>query len=224
MGVWINNGASDDTRSTTMEGRIFNANGTPATGQFTFSGEAVEGTDFFDSDNFVIEELSDGRVVVGFLDSLATDSNNHPSFHIVDPTVIPVGTTGGFGGFGGVPTGFFVTTDTTISSTNRFGGPPVITALGDTGNFVAVWAENVFHPGELYYRIYNSAGQALTQEISLGNSSGDGRLSQIDGFDWDNHDVVYNEANGTIWIGWVGTDGHRTATYTSGPIGTNIGL
>lgn len=212
MAVWINNGYSDDLTSMTLEARIFNADGTPATGDIPL-GAAVDGSDAFDNEHFGIIQLSGGRVVIGYVETYATGTTTYPEFVILDPA-----------------TGTVVVTprQIAIAPSNIWPGPPKLAALGDTGAFVAVYAEgNQFSAvtSGLNYRIFDANGNALTGQIPVTGTTGDTALNNADGFDWDNVQVIYNPANNSFTISWVGnSDGSGTGAYSSGPIAAPGGL
>ena len=212
MAVWINNGYSDDITSMTLEARIFNADGTPATGDIAL-GAAVDGSDAFDSAHFSMVQLSGGRVVIGYVETYATGTTTYPEFVILDPA-----------------TGTVVVTpqQIAVAPSNIWPGPPKLAALGDTGAFVAVYAEgNQFSTATsgLNYRIFDANGTPLTGQIPVTVTTGNAAQDNADAFDWDNVDVIYNPVNNSFTIGWVGSsDGSGTGSYTSGPIAAPGGL
>ncbi len=212
MAVWANDGLSDDINTMTLEGRIFNANGTPATGDFRIGSTAVDGTDTFDVDNVTASVLSNGNVVIGYVETYATGANTQPMFSIINPSIAPGSA------------GFAVASDVLIpqSQSHPFTGAPVIQPIGNTGNFVAVFADGdgaFGHATGLEYRVFNSSGQPLTGDMRLTNNSVPTAVSGLDGFDWDNVSVVYNEVNNTFTVGWVNVDdGHGTGVASSAPI------
>lgn len=212
IAVWANNGYSDDITSMTLEARIFNADGTPATGDISL-GAAVDGSDAFDLEHISIAQLSGGRVVVGYVETYATGTTTYPEFVIIDPA-----------------TGSVVVTpqQIAVSPSNIWPGPPKIVALGDTGAFVAVYAEgNQFSAtaAGINYRIFDASGNALTGQIAVTGTSGNAALDNSDGFDWDNVQVIYNASNNSFVISWAGSsDGAGTGAYSSGPIAAPGGL
>ena len=209
MATWVNDGYSDDLRTMTIEARIFNADGTPATGDIRVGNTAVDGSDLFDNSNFSIIEIGGGRVVIGYVENFVTsgDHSTLPHFTILDAA-----------------TGATVIADVQIpvASLHPWAGPPVIEALGDSGYFVAVYADgDQFSGGAtgLSYRIFDGDGQAVTGDVRLTSATAASALSGIDAFDWDQVDVVFNPTNGSFTVGWVGqSDGNGTAVYTSGPV------
>lgn len=212
MAVWANDGMSDDLNSMTLEARIFNANGTPATGDIAL-GAAVDGSDAFDLEHISVAQLSGGRIVVGYVETYATGTTTYPEFVIIDPV-----------------TGTVVVTpkQIAVSPSNIWPGPPKIVALGDTGAFVAVYAEgNQFSAtaSGLNYRIFDANGNALTGQISVTGTTGNAAMDNSDGFDWDNVQVIYNASNNSFVISWAGSsDGAGTGAYSSGPIAAPGGL
>jgi Ca2+-binding RTX toxin-like protein len=207
MAVWVNDGYSDDVNTMTLEGRIFNANGTPATNDFRIGSTAVDGTDTFDQDSVSITTLPNGRVVVGYMETFATGGTTYPTFSIVDSA-----------------TGTVIASDINLATNpgHPFPGPPIITALGDSGYFVAVYGEGDAAFGAshgLKYRVFDSNGNPVSNEITVTNTSGNSSVSGLDNFDWKNVSVVYNDIAKTFTIGWVGhNDGSGTGVFSSGPI------
>ncbi|OYU16791.1 MAG: hypothetical protein CFE34_19140, partial [Rhodobacteraceae bacterium PARR1] len=205
MAVWVNDGYSDDIPSMTLEGRLFNADGTPATGDFRIGTTAVDGSDLFDNDNVTVKEIAPGRVVVGYCETYATGGTTYPFFSIIDTT-----------------TGTPVVADVMIAQSpdHPWPGPPVIAALG-SGYFVAVYANGDQYSGgatALNYRVFDSAGQPLTGEVTLTSAAAGSALSGA-AFDWDSVAVIYNSTNNSFVVSWVGnSDGSGTGVYTSGPI------
>ena len=212
MAVWVNDGASDDIATMTIEARFFNANGTPATGDISL-GAVVDGSDGFDLNHVSVVQLSNGRVVVGYVEGYITGTTTYPEFVILDPA-----------------TGTVVVTpqQIAVAPSHIWPGPPKLAALGDSGAFVAVYAEgNQFSGGVtgINYRIFASDGTPLTGQIVVTGTTGDAALSGSDNFDWEQLDVVYNETNNSFVISWVGnSDGSGTGVYTSGPIAAPGGL
>lgn len=211
IAVWVRNGAADDTLSMTIQGRIFNANGTPSTAEFQIGARAVDGSDFFDTDNLVLERLSDGRVVVGYVDSHAGDGTDYPMFSIIDTSPA-----------NGSPWQVVVA-DRQINDLSTpesaIIGPPVIEPLGDGSRFVAVWVDgDSASANALKYRLYSSDGTPLTPESFL-TTAGNTGVTTADGFDWNNVSVLYNATNDTFSVSWVGnTDGSGTGIFTTGPM------
>ena len=208
MAVWARDGLADDSLSMTMWGRIFNADGTPSTGDFQIGTRAVDGYDGFDTDNFVITQLANGNVVVGFDSSLAGGgSRQDPHFTIVNPNIAP-----------GSP-GFAVASDVRINdqapAVTTLEGPPIIQALPDgTGRFVAAWVDETDGDGHLKMRLYSANGTALSQEIFV-STTNNSKVSPNNGFDWDNVQLIARDAN-TVIVSWVGaSDGNGTGAYTA---------
>lgn len=207
MAVWSKNGLSDDTATTTVQGRIFNANGTPATAEFQVGQQAIDGSDFYDTDNLVIRTLGDGKVVVGMVQSWSVAGRDWPQFSIIDPSKTP----------GSL--GFSIISNVQINdfTTNTQVGPPLIEPLGPSGNFVAVWVDGNASTNELFYRVYDSFGKPLTLQtlVTAANVNG---VSNLDGFDWDNVQVLVTGPN-AFKLAWVSqSDGTGTGAVTSGVI------
>ena len=207
MAAWVNDGYGDDAASMTLEARIFNADGTPATGDIRVGNTAVDGTDSFDNAQFNITEISNGRVVIGYAETFETDGTTLPLFTILDTS-----------------TGTTIVADVQIplATSHPYPGPPVIVALGNAGHFVAVYADGNqagFGATGLNYRIFDGSGQPLTGDILLTNGTADPALSGADGFDWDQVQLLWDPATFTFTAAWAGqNDGSGTGAYTSGPI------
>ncbi len=205
--VWMKNGIYDNSSSATLQGRIMEADGTVSTDEFQVGNLAVDGYNSYDMDNFVLQELSDGKLVVGFVRSTSESGQDRPMFSIIDPSFAPN------------QSGFEVASDIQISQTadQFYIGPPVIEAIGN-GNFVAVWGDGYTGDMGINYRIYNSNGAPLTAEIAVVGDTNDG-LSGKTVFDWDNLDVDYNSSNHSFVVSWVSDwDGSYTGVMSSGPI------
>jgi hypothetical protein len=212
VAVWVNDGDYEDSATMTLEARFFNADGTPATGDIPL-GAAVNGSDSFDTDQFSVVQLGDGRVVVGYAESYLTDGTIYPEFVILDPA-----------------TGTVVVTpqQIVVGATHPWPGPPTLAALGDSGAFVAVYAEGDQYSGGvtgLNYRIFGSDGTPLTGQVAITGTTGNAAMSGDDSFDWNQINVIYNATNNSFVVSWVGEgDGSGTGVYTSGPIAAPGGL
>ena len=210
IAFWINDGISDNVTSMTLEGRIFNADGTPATGDFQIGRMAVEGFDGFDNDHVSAIVLPDGRVAVSYVGNSAnlSDGSTHSYLNIIDTTA------------NGAP----VATDIQIPQTpsNIYSGPAELVALGDSGYFAAVYANGDAAFGAttaLSYRIFDWQGNAFTGDIPLLLPGMAEAVNTNDGFDWDNFSVIYNPVGRSFTVAWVGNDdGNGTGAFTSGPI------
>ncbi|MEZ5753327.1 MAG: Hint domain-containing protein [Paracoccaceae bacterium] len=210
MALWVNDGYSDNVTSMTLEGRIFNADGTPATGDFRIGQMAVDGIDSFDNDHVSVIVLPDGRVAVSYVGNSANlpDGSTHSYLNIIDTTA----------------NGAHVATDIRIpeSPSEIYSGPAELVALGDSGYFVAVYAEGDAAFGTktgLNYRIFDSDGNAFTGDVPLVLPNMAEGVNTNDGFDWDNFSVVYNPVARSFTVAWVGNDdGNGTGAFTSGPI------
>ncbi|OYU18323.1 MAG: hypothetical protein CFE34_11125 [Rhodobacteraceae bacterium PARR1] len=212
VSVWSNDGLDDDTSTMTLKARIFNADGTPATGDIPL-GAILDGSDGFDTDQISIVQLSGGRVAIGYVETYVTGGTNYPEFVILDPVTGSVV----------VPPQQIV-----VGATHPWPGPPTLAALGDSGAFVAVYAEgNQFSGGVtgLNYRIFASDGTPLTGQVAITGTTGDAAMSGDDAFDWNQLNVVYNATNNSFVVSWVGSsDGSGTGVYSSGPIAGPGGL
>jgi Ca2+-binding RTX toxin-like protein len=214
LAVWFKDGASDNLATMTVQGRIFNANGTAASGEFQVGTMPIDGGDSYDTDNLVIENIGNGRVVVGYVESGATNaSTEYPVFSLLDTTATP-----------GTP-GFTLVSGTTINiptePASTWVGPPVIEALDDgTGRFVAVWGDGISSSNAIKFRIFDNSGNPLSGEVAVTTADGAG-LSNVDSFDWESLSVTSTGA-GKFVISWVGSDdGSGTGVQTSGPVDAN---
>ncbi|MDX1822111.1 MAG: Hint domain-containing protein [Paracoccaceae bacterium] len=206
IAAWVNDGYSDDSATMTLEARIFNADGTPASGDIRIGSTAVDGTDTFDNDQFTMTEIGGGRVVIGYTETYVTGATTYPFFTILDPA-----------------TGTTVIADVQIplAPASPWPGPPVIEALGDSGYFVTVYANGNQWTADagLNFRIYDSNGVAQTGEIPLTTAAAVSALDEADGFDWDQVQLLWDPANFSFTAAWAGAnDGSGTGAYTSGPI------
>jgi len=214
MAVWTTDGFLDDRPTQSIEGRIFDGDGAPVTGDFSIGSGRVDGFDGYDNDSMTVTNLGNGTVVVGYVENSVTsgDASNLPHFSIVDAS-----------------TGATLVADVGIAANPGFGagagwqGPAVIEALGDSGNFVAVFGEGNAASGGGYglnYRVFDETGQPLTGDIELtAGGLNQEAVSGLNQFDWDNVNVEYNEVAGTFTVGWVGVnDGSATGVFSSGPI------
>ncbi|NBO20677.1 MAG: hypothetical protein EBU97_01725, partial [Rhodobacteraceae bacterium] len=142
--VWSKDALNDNSATMTIQGRIFNADGTAATNEFRIGATAVDGTSTYNADNLSAKLLSDGRVVV-------------------DPSKTP-----GAAGFA-VASDVQVNT----SAANAQVGPPVIAVLAD-GRFVAAWSDGDAASTVLKFRVFSSNGTPLTNEVQVSNSTDNG--------------------------------------------------
>ena len=210
LAVWINDGAGDDDTTMTLEGRIFNANGTPATGDFRIGNRAVDGSDGFDTDHISIVSLGGGRVAIANAGSAASsgDGSTHSYLNIINTDT------------NGTP----VATDVQIPQApdHPYSGPAELIALGDSGYLVAVFAEGDQFwgtPTGLNYRIFDSNGTPVTGDLPIVAPGAANAMSGADGFDWNNFQTLYNPTNHTFVVSWVGaSDGAGTGSFTSAPV------
>ena len=207
IGLWVNDGFSDNLNSMTLEARIFDASGNALSGDIRIGSTAVDGGDDFNMSNVTVATLSDGRVVIGYVETGATGASSLPFFTILDTA-----------------TGATIVSDVSIavSPSSQTPGPPLIEVLGDSGYFVAVYVNGNGESGVstgLNYRIFDRNGNAVSSEITITTAAANSALSGNQNFDWDSVDLVYNPTNQTFTVGWVGTnDSNGTGVYTSGPI------
>jgi hypothetical protein len=119
--------------------RIFNANGTARTGEIVVEGEALD-----NEGGANVAQLSDGRIVVSWMDGTS------PSFRFYNANG-----TGGSTQFGAAPAG---TTASTYWNVDN------LTATSD-GGFVMGWTDT--SSGDLYVRKFDAAGAAVTDAIKV---------------------------------------------------------
>ncbi len=203
MAVWVKNGADDNGLSLTMQGRIFNADGTPATNEFQVGTSPADGWDEYDTDNVVMTQLDNGNVVVGFVRNTSVANNDWPFFTIINPNIAPG------------QAGFTVAADVQINTTTTLSiGPPVIVSLPGSGGLFAVVRADVNGNSPIYARLYNGSGQPLTNEVLI-TTNANNQLSSNNGFDVSNLKMIALDQN-SVAISWVGVnDGDGTGAYTS---------
>lgn len=207
VALWVNDGFSASLSSMTLEARLFDSNGNAISGDIRIGTTAVEGSDAFDTSNVTVDVMADGRLVIGYAETGATGGSMLPFFSILDTT-----------------TGAVIAADVSIpvSPSNPTPGPPVIEVLGDSAYFVAVYANgnaNGVGSTGLNFRIFDRNGVAVTGEFPITSAAAGSALSGNGSFDWQSVDVIYDAANQSFTVGWVGAnDGNGTGVFTSGPI------
>ncbi len=186
IAVWTENGLSDDITSMKLQARIFNADGTPSTGQFQVGNWAVDGTDCYDVANWNVTQLANGNIIVGYIRNFAEAGNDSPVFTVLDKN-------------GNTLQANVIVEQT--DNTTRFDSPPVIESLTD-GRFIAIWTINGLHDDttamKVMARIFNADGTASTNEFQVGTKAIDG----FDGYDVEQM-TVKQLANGNIVVGYV---------------------
>lgn len=205
LAVWNNYANADNGTVMTIQGRIFNNDGTASTDQFQIGNWAVDGYDGRNIDAMEVTQTSDGNVVIGFVRN-TSNGTDEPAFHIIDPSFAPT------------DPGFAVISDVEIQETDAgfYESAPVLASLAG-GRFVAVWKENELGDGNLAYRVFNSDGSPVTGDIIVADSTTN-RVDALNGFDVNSISVIATGPN-TFVIGWVGAnDGSGTGAFTSGPI------
>lgn len=208
MAVWAKNGLGDNNVANKLQGRIFNADGTPSTDEFQIGARSVEGDDIWEIPNFDVTELQDGRIVVGYTSGYAETGSDHPQFSIIDPTQSP-----GAGGF-------FIVSDVRINNqlppASGWQGPPTILAMPNSnGKFIAVWLDGFDLDGALKYRVYDSNGTPLSDETIL-STGVNNYVDSSNGFDWSTIQLLAIDNNNFV-IGWAGAnDGSGTGAFSVG--------
>lgn len=167
MVVWTNNAASDGLLNQTLSGRIFNADGTPSTDEFSIANLPVDGSDF-SIKNVDITELADGTVVVGYVDDANTAANggldSDPRLTFIDPSLAPT------------DPDFIKAIDVAAEETQETGydSAPKLHALDD-GRLLAVWLKDGVQgnglDGELEARFFNSDGTPASGEFTISSKN-----------------------------------------------------
>ncbi|PLL14648.1 hypothetical protein C0V75_04330 [Tabrizicola sp. TH137] len=203
--TWVNNGTAGSGATRTLETRIFNADGTAATGNIRIGTTAIDGEDAPDITPVSVIEISPGRLAYGY----AQDGTSRPLVSILDTTTTP-------------PTQI---AQDVVLATNA-ANAPVLAALGN-GNFVVVYSTGAQSGGStgIAYRIYDQNGQLLTGPVIVSDNTDQLGLSSQSGFDWSSLDVDYNATNNTFVITWASGQDYNsggtatgTGVYSSGPI------
>lgn len=198
-------GAQGDSQILT--GRIFNADGTPSTGDFAIGTARVDATTFgLFEHNVYVQQLTGGNVVIGIakenFDTSAGVGGTlyQPVINIIDPDFAP-----------GAP-GFAVLSNApvrTMDNDGLFESAPRIVALDD-GGFMTVWYDQVGADDvanrTIIGRIWNADGTSRTGQFDIGTSA-------IDGFGTYTVPILSAETldNGNVLIGWV-----RSTVSTAG--------
>lgn len=209
MALWVNDGLSDDETSMTLEGRIFNADGSAATGDIRIGNGAVDGWDWYDSTMVEMAEIAPGRVAITYVANSDTSpgGHNHPQLAILDTA-----------------TGTVIAADIDVpqSPDHPEPGPARIVAFGDSGRFALVFADgdqSFLASTGLVYRIFDASGTPLTGDIPLVASGASAALSPENGFDWDQVQVLWNPVTQSFTVAWAGnSDGSGTGAFSSGPV------
>ena len=185
IAVWSNNGLSDDTATMTMQARLMNADGSPASNQFQLSNTAVDGADGYDIPNFAITQLSGGNIVVSWVRSGVSAPQDQPIATIVKPD------------------GTIVATDiklVQVEGPGTFESPAVIKALAD-GRWIAVWSNNGLSDDntnmQIQARLVNADGTFASNQFQVGTIAVEG----TDGYDVPNF-AVTQLAGGNIVVTW----------------------
>lgn len=189
------NGGSDQE----LTGRIFEADGTPATDDFAIGSLGVDGTMWGDSErNIYVEQLSGGNIVIGIAkedadSTTGVDNTAHqPVIHIIDPSLDPS------------DPGFAVLEDEPVRTADNDGAyesAPRIVALDD-GGFMTVWYDmagiNESASRTLLGRTYDEDGTPRGEQFDIGTTA-------IDGYSGYNVPIVDTLVlpNGNVAIGWV---------------------
>ncbi|MFV0562908.1 immunoglobulin-like domain-containing protein, partial [Malaciobacter mytili] len=203
MAVWVNNFSGSSNSYGTMYGRIFNSDGTPAKdingsdSQFKIGDGSFYWNNNMDVPMLQFDYLTNGNIVIGWAKS------GNPIKSMV--TILDK--------YGKEVTNIQLEDSSHSSNTNS--SYPIVKALGD-GNFVAVWSDfSSITNQHIYYRIFDSEGNPLSDQILLSNSS---TLDYYDNYTWDSISVDVIDDNSFV-VGWVGdrydsTDGSLTSVIS----------
>ncbi len=189
--------------NTSVYGKIFNEDGTAATNHngdknhFKIIDGQFEWNNTFDTPMLKFDYLTDGNIVLGWTKSQdeKIGAPDRAMVTILDKIGKKV-------------------TDVELEDAshkeNRDATYPVVKALGD-GHFVAVWSdygrEVTAHTQNIYYRIFNSKGEAVSNQILVS----DIKLSALDEIALDSLTVNIIDDNSFI-IGWMGYNGDGSGT------------
>ncbi|TRD14702.1 Hint domain-containing protein [Palleronia caenipelagi] len=192
MAVWKTNALSDDGPAT-MEGRIFNSDGTPSTDQFTIGTIGVDGFDPQDVDIFDLAVSSDGNVMIAYSQTSAAPGSDLPIYSIINPSLAPT------------DPAFVVAQDQYVFEYDGagFNGSPQITALDNGGYFIV--ASRNLDGGDLVGHYVDAAGNLVGGEINFSDISGGYQVEGLDGFDVENYEVVPLSGYNVV-VSWVGND------------------
>jgi len=171
--IWSNDGASAYDPDMILQGRIYNADGSAATSQFSLDSLwAIEGLGHFDWDMLDIDQLQNGNVLLSYARNLSEPGNIEPVFSIIDPSVAP-----------SAP-GFIViaNVETQSNDSTIYESPPIATVL-DNGNILFVWSKNGINDDSsmaVQGRIFDQDGAPIGTEFSIGsNADGWKRCCQL---------------------------------------------
>ncbi len=207
LAVWNEYGSSSQSSAMTVEGRIFDSDGSNATDQFQIGTWSVDGYDSFPTDSIDVVQTADGNVVVGYVRGTVHIGADEPVMSIINPAITP-----------GQP-GFEVATDVEIQQfdVTIHESPPTLVAL-DGGYFVAAWVNNIAGgDGDVFYRVFDSDGNATTDQITLSSTAGTD-VDNSSNFGVESVDVIATGPYSFV-VSWVGgSDGSGTGVYSSGPI------
>jgi len=200
LAVWYNNAFTDNGTANDVQGRIFEADGTPDGAQFQIGTVGVDGSNNYDVPNIDVAELSNGNLVIGFVRN-TSEGGDEPLINIINPDIAP-----------GLP-GFEVISDLEVQQfdVTMLESPPIIVATPN-GGFAAVWQRNGEGAGELRGRYFDADGNPITDEFSInhtiqGITNGfqvdDGGTSQV--LDLPTFNVVLaDDASNNIVVSWIG--------------------
>ncbi|WP_439103942.1 Hint domain-containing protein [Celeribacter marinus] len=199
-----------------LTGRIFEADGTPATDDFAIGSLGVDGTMWGDSErNIYVEQLAGGNVVVGIAkedadSTTGVDNTAHqPVINIIDPSLDPS------------DPGFAVLEDEPVRTADNDGAyesAPRIVPLDD-GGFMTVWYDyaevDSSSARSVLGRIYDEDGTPSGDQFDIGTTAIDGYIG---------YNVPIVDAlvlpNGNVAIGWVRST--SDATGNDDPVMTII--
>ncbi|MDF1762349.1 MAG: hypothetical protein P1U57_02970, partial [Oleibacter sp.] len=214
MAVW--GIASTSTSGYPLKGRIFNADGSPSTNQFDVTSIDVDGEDGWKTDNFVITELTNGRVVVGFVQDdvgFLGITRTSTKLRIFDPSLSPNDEG-------------FKSASIPISISSSSTSPPIIVAHQDNPYFTVAWHSRAtfLSGGDILVRVYKSDGAPLTTSperlqntLTISNDLND-RLDDTDNYDWGQIQLTAL-STGDVALSWAGDQG---ITFSSAPYAVTL--
>ncbi|RXK13657.1 hypothetical protein CP985_13295, partial [Malaciobacter mytili LMG 24559] len=192
MTIWYGGAGSDNAGSyRKLYARVFNEDGTAATDQFVLTQNSIDGWSSINVPLLNLETLSNGNIVVGWVRNTDNSGNDAPMIAVIDSST------------GKVIPGSETQVNTSTASGHTYAGPAIVKALGD-GNFVAVWHDTASSDAPIYYRIFDSNGKAISDQVCVTNGTGS-LLDSVDNLAWDSISVEVTDDNSFI-IGWIGNN------------------
>ncbi|MDF1763805.1 MAG: Ig-like domain-containing protein, partial [Oleibacter sp.] len=204
MAVW---GITAESSGYPLKGRIFNANGSPSTNQFDVTAIEVDGNNGWKTDNFVMTELTNGRVVVGFVrDNGGSNLQPSPKILIFDPSLSPSDPG-------------FKSARIPMDDSGSDASPPIVVAHKDNPYFTVAWHDgNTGSSNDVVVRIYKSDGTPLTNApvllqntLTISNNS-NSQLDETDNYDWGQIQLTAL-TTGDVTLSWSGDGPGPSSPY-----------